>query len=166
MDIDGFKHDFATELSGLTAARVSTLWKKSKGLTHEKILDAIQHSRAAQDKLRKHKDAEPESEHGAPVPQVQNITVEEKSSHAELDIPAQPSVDTTPLPDWSAICIRVDVNHEQLNDNVKKLRDIIKSRHSQSQDAKIHKLYQAIDDLLMLRERIGKSIDVIGSLAS
>src|SRR4051812_12605864 len=92
MDIDGFKQQFATELTGLTVARISTLWKKSKTLTREKLIEAIHHSKSAQDKQRRGKDPEPDPDHitpqvSQPSPEIVPVVVHE---HSE-PISAQPT---------------------------------------------------------------------------
>ena len=47
MSIEDFKHQFVHELVGLTTARVTTLWKKSKTMSRDEILDAITQSKTA-----------------------------------------------------------------------------------------------------------------------
>jgi len=172
MDIDSFKQQFATELAGLTPARISTLWKKSKTLSSAELLDAIVHSKAMmeKDKARRGKDAGHESEDAKMAVQPATVTVvadtvahvaSSESQHISVEVP---DMHLATEPDWTTTCSRVGVDHGELMIAIGKLRETIRSRGGTKAEERITKLYSTVSDLLALRERCGKPIDVIGLL--
>jgi hypothetical protein len=170
MDLDSFKKEYATQLAGLTSARVTTLWKKSKTMSRAELLCAIEHSMQAQikDKQRRGKDVEPTIA-AEPVPTAESTptpTIATEPIVVESIVTAAaewPKPDSPTFPDWSKVCEEIGVDHDQLKERVNELLRKLYSRGPDSQ-RKINELLNVVDDLLMLCKRRGRSVDVLGML--
>lgn len=87
MSLDEFKSAWAAELGDLSAARIATLWKKSKTMTEKDISAAISASRAAaaKDQARRGKSAHIDSQAGV-------TQSEDRSAHSHVPEDASPAV--------------------------------------------------------------------------
>jgi hypothetical protein len=153
MSVEDFKHQYATELTGLTAARVTTLWKKSKTMKEDETREAISQSKTAQLRDQQRRSGKITD---APV------------THP-VDAPVTHPVDapvTHPraTPDWSNECKQAEIDLDQLNRAVDILCSKMKSRNASCIEMRILKLYQSVEDLLLLRVKSKNTIDVLSVL--
>lgn len=170
MSVEDFKHQFANELTGLTAARVTTLWKKSKTMSLDETREAITQSKTAQ-----MRDQQRRSGKTADAPAVMHqenapVVTHQESAPAVMHQESAPVDASTArsraMPDWSNECKQAEIDLDQLNRAVDILCHMMESRNVPSVEMRILKLYQSVEDLLLLRVKSKNTIDVLSVLSA
>lgn len=187
MSLEDFKSTWATDLGDLSAARVSTLWKKSKTSSREDITAAILASRAAaaKDHARRGKVTVAEipsgSQESPSVPRVTNevpaAEIPSQNNNPALDsvvhtiehlvesAPADPVVAEVDRR-WSRIFKPLEIDKNILTEVIRKLYQHLMAKDISDSDriARINELYECVDRLIAMRAKYGKSVDVLKAL--